>query len=397
MVLREILEAHREEIIGEWVRRLHTEVSERYSSRPPEELAVTVSEAFDAQFVAITLDDFSKMDALIENISSLRLEGGFTLSEVQAAFELWRTIILPVFMKEMEPALFFEAVRKVNDCLTYTIRKFSDYFQELHEKEIRRRASDLECEVEERTKELGESEAKYRMLVEEINDGYFVHQKGVVVFANRAFCDMHGYTVEEALGKSFLNFVAPESRPELMRLYEERMFSEGSRDQYVYLRLMKDGRQLYTENKVKLITYGGEAATAGICRDITERMEIEKHRLRVAELENETKTIALETLHQLMVTLSHYLLNANTIIGGMVRRAERADSGEKRLAALQAIKEQAKRTELVIEALKRVAEIKTSDYSFESHILMIDVKKEIENKLARLEEKEESRREDAPG
>jgi len=397
MAFKEILEAHRDEIIKEWVLRLHSEVSERYSGRPAEELTVTVSEAFDAQFAALVFDDLTKMDALIENISSLRLEGGFSLSEVQAAFELWRTLVLPVLMDEMEPAPFFEAVQKVNYCLAYTIRKFSDYFQALHEKAIRKHESELECQVEDRTRELGESEAKYRTLVEEINDGYFVHQKGRVVFANKAFCDMHGYTLEEALGKSFLSFVAPESRPELMRLYEERMFSEGSKDQYVYLRLLKDGRQLYTENRVKLITYQGEAATAGICRDITERMEIEKHRLRVAELENETKTIALETLHQLMVTLSHYLLNANTIIGGMVRRAEKADSGEKRFTALQAIKEQAKRTELVIEALKRVAEIKTSDYTFESHILMIDVKKEIESKLARLQEKPGGRHGDTPG
>ena len=34
-----------------------------------------------------------------------------------------------------------------------------------------------------------------------------------------------------------------------------------------------------------------------------------------AEYENERKKVALETLKRLMVTLSHYLLNANMIIG----------------------------------------------------------------------------------
>jgi predicted histidine transporter YuiF (NhaC family) len=37
--------------------------------------------------------------------------------------------------------------------------------------------------------------------------------------------------------------------------------------------------------------------------------------------ENEKKKVALETLNRLMVTLSHYLLNANVVIGGEVRHA----------------------------------------------------------------------------
>ena len=383
MVLKEILETQRGKIIEVWAGRLHTEVSERYSARPLEELLVTVSQAVDANFAILVHGDYSKMDGVIENISKVRLEGGFSLSEIQMAFELYRTVIIPILMRELSGTLLPAAVEKVNNSLTYTIRKFSDYFQSLHEREIRKHADNLEGEVLERTKELAESEAKYRVLVEEINDGYFVHQKGVIVFANKAFRDMHGYTDEEIIGKSFFSFVAPESRAELMKLYEARMSIADTPDQYVYLRLLKDGAKLYTENKVKLITYGGEIATVGICRDITERVEVEKQRLRVAKLENERKTIALETLHQLMVTLSHYLLNANTIIGGMVRRSRRAASEGIRLASLKAVEEQAKKTEIVIQALKRVAEIKTADYTAESHMLMIDVKKEIEDTLAK--------------
>ncbi len=383
MDLAQILEKHKGGIMEEWARRLHTEAGERYSSRPLEELVSTISEAIDAFFATLTQADHSKMDALIERIAKLRLEGDFSLSEVQMAFELYRPVLLPILMKEFEGPPLFEALEKVNDGMSYAIRKFSDYFQSLHEREIRKRAEALECEIGERTRELAESEAKYRVLVEEINDGYFVHQKGVIVFANKAFCDMHGYALEEVVGKPFFSFVAPESRAELRKLYEARMSMEETRDQYVYLRLFKDGSRLYTENKVKLITYEGETATAGICRDITARMEVERQRLRVAELENERKTIALETLHQLMVTLSHYLLNANAIIGGMVRRSERADSEEVRLASLKAVKEQAEKTEIVIGALKRAAEIKTAAYTPESHILMIDIKKEIEETLAK--------------
>ena len=383
MTLKELLEAYHDEIVEQWVHRLHTDVSERYSSRPVDELFATVSRAADANFAVLTEDDFSKIDALIEAIGRLRLEGDFPLSDIQTAFELYRTVLLPILAREIPPPGVFVAIEKINGCLSYTIKKFSDYFQSLHEKEIKARAENLKYEVEERTRELSESEAKYRVLVEEINDGYFVHQRRVIVFANKAFCDMHGYSPDEVMGKSFFDFVAPESRDELERLYDERMAEREARDQYVYLRLCKDGGRLYTENKVKLITYRDEIATAGVCRDITERMEVEKQRLRLAELEGERKTIALETLHQLMVTLSHYLLNANAIIGGMVRRTKRVESVEGRLASLKAIEEQAKKTEVIIAALKKIADLKTADYSPESHTLMIDVKKEVDEALAK--------------
>jgi PAS domain S-box-containing protein len=382
MILHDILRTHRDEIIRLWVSRIHTGVSERYRNRPESELLVTVTEGVDANFAILTENDFSLMDGLIEKIARLRLKGGFSLSEVQAAFESYRFALLPILVKELEGPALLDALVRLNNCLEYSIRKFSDYYQSLHEALIRNHAKDLECRIEDRTRELAESEAKYRVLVEEINDGYFVHQKGILVFANKAFADMHGYTQEEVIGRPFNDFVAPESRDELWRLYRERLTTGGSRDQYAYLRLLKDGSHRHTENKVKLITYEGQTATVGICRDITERVELEKQRLRTADLENERKTIALETLHQLMVTLSHYLLNANAIIGGMVRRSERHNAENERLSSLKAIKEQTMRTEAVIGALKRVAEIKTADYDRESHVLMIDVRKEIEESLA---------------
>jgi hypothetical protein len=122
----------------------------------------------------------------------------------------------------------------------------------------------------------------------------------------------------------------------------------------------------------------------GIVVDITERKEAEKHRLRVVELESEKKAIALEILHQLMVTLSHYLLNANTIIGGLAGRCERVKSEEERLVALKTIRDQAQKTEVVIAALKKITEIKTADYTREGGILMIDINKEIEESLAQV-------------
>jgi len=381
MTLKEILDKYHEEIVRQWGNRLHTEISEHYSARPIEELFRTTSEVAEAKYAMLVYEDFSKIDLIIETISKLRLEGGFSLSEVQNAFELYRSILLPILFKELDRSLLPISVQKLNACLSYAINKFSDYFQALHEREIRCHAENLEKEVEKRTGELVASEAKYRMLVEEINDGYFVNQKGYIAFANTEFCDMHGYSLEETIGKHFLDFVAPESLEEVRRIYEERMTTGKAKEQYVYLRLCKDGTHRYTENRARTVTFQDEIAAAGICRDITERMEMEKRRLRMVELENENKRVAVETLHQLMVTLSHYLLNSDTIIGGMVRRCERLDSKEEIHSSLHVIEDQARKIEIVIKALNQLSRVKTAPYTAESDTLMIDVAKEIDEAL----------------
>ena len=300
MDLEEVLAAYRGQIITEWINRLRSGSSERYAQRPLDELLVTVSAAYDASCLVLIKNDFSKIDCHIEWITKGRLQGGFSLSEVQNAYELFRGVLLPFLIRELKGVELLRSLERLNVCLSYTITRFSNYFQSLQEKQVRDYAQNLEHDVEKRTKELGESEAKYRVFVEEINDGYFVNQKGLIVFANQAFCDIHGYHVSEVIGKPYEAFVAPESLGEVQRLYESRMIDGRARDLYIYYRLHKNGSKLPTENKVKLITYKGETAAAGICRDITERMEMER---RVRESER------LAHIGQLTTSLAHEIRN----------------------------------------------------------------------------------------
>ncbi len=110
--------------------------------------------------------------------------------------------------------------------------------------------------------------------------------------------------------------------------------------------------------------------------------------LYTVTFENEKRKVAIETLQQLMITLSHYLLNANMVIGGMVRRCKRSKSNEDILRSLEVIAEQAKKIDAVMSALKRITEIKTAKYTAEGHALMIDISKEIEELLSKDREAE---------
>jgi PAS domain S-box-containing protein len=311
--LPKILQSYRKPIIEEWIYRLHEEVSRHYSQRPLKELYVTVSRAYDASVAVLLHNDYSLIDAHIEWIGRIRLEGGFSLSDVQNAYELCRTVLVPVLVKELDGQELLQALQGIDTCLFYTIRKFSNYYQSLHEKDIREHAENLEREVKKRTRELAESESKYRVLVEEINDGYFVNQNGRIVFANQAFCDLHGYAPEEMFGKSYTEFVALESLPLVQRLYEKRMAGESSDDLYVYLRRHKNRAALFTENKVKRILYQGQFAVAGICRDITERMETEK-RIRESERLAHIGKLTASLAHEIRNPLSSVKMNSQIIL-----------------------------------------------------------------------------------
>jgi PAS domain S-box-containing protein len=300
VILKQVLSDSRNKIIKKWSRVLHTRSGERYGERPLHELADLTSQATDAYYAVLIHNDWTTIDLFLENIARIRLNSGFTLSEVQKAFNVYRSILVPILAENLQGRQLISVLNRLDHCLIQTIARFSDYFQALHEKQVREHAESLEKEVIRRTRELSESEAKYRALIEEINDGYFVNQNGRIVFANRAFCDMHGYSPEEVLDRPYLQFVAPDSVPMVKGFYEKRFRKENAPEQYIYYRVHKNGAFLPTENKVKVLLYQDEFAAAGICRDITERVLMEQ-RLRDSE--------SLARIGQLTTSLAHEIRN----------------------------------------------------------------------------------------
>lgn len=325
----DLLTRHRDSIVGEWIRILHTEVSPRYSGRPVDEYNRTIPAAFDAYFAALVRNDYSRIDLVAQEIGKFRFDAGFTLSEVQKAFELFGLLVMPIIVNEMEGSApeTIAALERVSLCLNYTIHRFSDSFQAISEQEIRNYAQMLEVKVQDRTQQLADSEAKYRTLVEEIRDGYFVNQDGRIVFSNKAFAMMHGYTPEEVIGRPYTDFVAPESLEEVSRTYRSRIRDRQAREHYVYKRLHKNGTTLPTENKVVVTVYDGRKAALGICRDITERLEIEK-RVREAEHLAHIGEITTSLAHEIRNPLSaagmsiQMLLKSQTFKGNERRRLE---------------------------------------------------------------------------
>ena len=311
---------HRTAIIREWVLKLKTEVGEQYVRRPRRELMDTVTGAFDANHELLVRGDFGPINRFIDQITQMRLEAGFLLSHVQRAFELYRIIVIPLLAQETTREEFLDTLPRINGCLTYTIERFSNHFQSMHEKKILEHNRMLERVVRARTSQLRESERKYKTLVEEITDGYLVIQDEVIVFANRAFCKMHGRNLAEIVGRKFHTFVCPEDRVRVRDIYRKSLTTRTTPRSFEYMRLRKDGECFPTEILAKNTVYDDRLSSIGICRDITERVKMEKRMIeaeRMAYVGEITTSLSHEIRNPLAaVTLNLKLMTKNTKIQG---------------------------------------------------------------------------------
>ena len=241
------LKTHEPVIISQWVKKLHTECGEQYAARPSEELFGTITRAVAANYQVLVHKNYDSINIFIDKITDMRLKSGFSLSDVQRAFELYRIIVTELLITDASKKEFKQIFESLNRCLAYTMHRFSDHFQDMHQKKIVQQNRELEQMVIKRTTAHQESEKKYKTLVEEINDGYFVIQDSLIVFATQACCTMHGYDLQDVLGENFYRFVAGSDREEVMKIYSDNFESQVASQVFEYKRLVKSGQEFPTE------------------------------------------------------------------------------------------------------------------------------------------------------
>lgn len=314
---------HQDEIIDQWVERL-TLMSPSYRRRPTAELYQTVSEAFRANLDALERGDLERIDRFIDFITDKRLHAGFPLSDVQKAFELFRELVVSRLCQGELSYLLPECLPRINACLAYTIHCFSDCFQGMHERSLRLHANQLERQVHARTAELAESERRYKALVNEINDGYFIIQGERIVFANQAFCQMHGASLEGVLGQRFSDFVDPGHRVLVMSALWESLAKRSEGGQLEYSRAGCPAQEAATEIKYRVVDLGQGPVTIGVCRDISQRMAMEatiREHERMAYVGHVAASLSHEIRNPLSTcTLNMLILKQKLDLDGFDRR-----------------------------------------------------------------------------
>jgi PAS domain S-box-containing protein len=123
---------------------------------------------------------------------------------------------------------------------------------------------------------LRESEEKFKRLVEDMNDGYFVVQDSKVVFANVRSAEMLGHPEAEITNKPEEGLLTPEVIKGLSEMQVGESCGEAAPQQYEMKLIMRDSTARTVELGARLINYGGRPAVSVVMRDITERRKAEE-------------------------------------------------------------------------------------------------------------------------
>jgi len=118
---------------------------------------------------------------------------------------------------------------------------------------------------------LRESEERLCRLADAALEGILVTDEGVILQANRALTDMLGYEASDVVGRSAVEFIAPEYR-ELVR----QKIASGNEEPYEIIGVSKDGTLLDLEVRGRAYSYQGRKVRVTAVRDITERKKVEK-------------------------------------------------------------------------------------------------------------------------
>jgi len=141
---------------------------------------------------------------------------------------------------------------------------------------------------------LQQSEERYRSLVENTLDGYFICQipSGSFLFLNRRICSLFGYSIEEGLALSVRDVINPEDRAHIAGLIQARLDGKFMKfDRQVYQVIRKDGSTFRAELSTSMVTFQGQTAVQGVLRDITEQERLQEQ-LQKAERMQAIGTLA---------------------------------------------------------------------------------------------------------
>jgi PAS domain S-box-containing protein len=131
---------------------------------------------------------------------------------------------------------------------------------------------------------LGESEGKYRSLVEQANETIYVVQGGRIVFTNRVGAELVGYSEQEIASKPFVEFIHPDDRAMVAERHQRRLKGEELGSHYSFRVIAKNGDIKWVEIGTALISYDGKPATLNLLADITPRKQAEEAMVRANSL-----------------------------------------------------------------------------------------------------------------
>ena len=118
---------------------------------------------------------------------------------------------------------------------------------------------------------LRESEQRFRALSEAAREAILINENGIIREVNSALTQLVGYSREELIGRSGLDFVAPESRELVLSSIRSR--GRGGTSEICFI--TKAGQRVLVETNSEAITYQGRPMRVVTMQDLTARRATE--------------------------------------------------------------------------------------------------------------------------
>lgn len=147
------------------------------------------------------------------------------------------------------------------------------------EEQVRGRTAELEralTENEKVNRALRESEAKFRIVVNQSLVGIGIITDGRFSYTNSKFNEIFGYGPDEILGRSPLENVVESDRPLFAQNMLKGFSGELEKVEYVFRGLRKNGAVIDIELHGSATKIGGKPALIGLIMDVTERTRAER-------------------------------------------------------------------------------------------------------------------------
>lgn len=189
------------------------------------------------------------------------------------------------------------------------------------------------------SRRIKQSEEKYKLLVEEINDGYFVLQDRRLVYLNKTFANMLGYASDELMGRDFSVLLEMECYPKLERIVLNASDASGQEE---FCLKTKDGTEVPAEIRITRAYIDDQLSFIGICRDISERKALWEKLLRSEKL---------ASLGSLVAGIAHELNNKLTPILAYSELMEDSNLTPKDRRRLEVIAKSAESAKKIIQSL----------------------------------------------
>jgi PAS domain S-box-containing protein len=171
-------------------------------------------------------------------------------------------------------------------------------------------------------KALQESEAKYKALAEQSLQGLAIMQDEGIAYANPAFSEITGYTLDELLEmttQEIWGYIHPDDHERLRNRFQEYMTMKEVQPPIEYRIVRKDGGIRWVESYVSIIDFKGTPAMQSAVIDITEKKRAQEE---ILKSEIQYRTLAEQSLQGLTILTDEGLVYANPAFLKMVGYSE---------------------------------------------------------------------------